>query len=92
MIVGSDTGNLIQIILGKIFFGECKNKQVNAGTYIGYVSDILEIIEKIYNLNPKNDADDQILMTKYCQKNDKEIYIDSKKELFFNTIISIDRN
>ena len=86
MIVGSDTSNPIQLNLGKIFFGECKNQQVNSGTYIGYVSDILEIIEKIYNLNPKNDADDQILMTKYCQKNDKEIYIDSKKELFLTLL------
>jgi hypothetical protein len=82
MIVGTNNANPILMFLGNIFFGQCKNQQLNSGTYIGYVSDVLDIIEKIYNLNPKNDSDDQILMTEYCQKNDKEIYIDLKNELF----------
>jgi hypothetical protein len=86
MVVAVDNGNIINKILGKFFFGECKGQQINSGTYIGYVSDILEIIEKIYKLNPKNNADDQVLMTIYCKENNKEIYIDSKNELFLTLI------
>jgi hypothetical protein len=89
MIVANDKGDPIQINLGKLFFGECKNNSINAGTYIGYVSDILEIIEKIYNLNPKNDADDQVLMTKYCQQNEKDIFIDSNNELFLPLLYTL---
>jgi hypothetical protein len=82
MIVGIENANPILMFFGKFFFGEYNNQQLNAGTYIGFVSDVLEIIEKVYKLNPNNDADDQVLMTDYCQQNDKEIYIDSKNQLF----------
>lgn len=68
---------------GKLKFGTCQNVKLNAGLYIGYVKDILNIIEKIYNLNPKNDADDQELMTKYCNMNN-DIYIDKDTELFLS--------
>lgn len=64
-------------------FGKCQNMKINAGLYMGYVEDVLHIIENIYNLNPKNDADDQILMTKYCNMNN-DIYIDKDKELFLS--------
>jgi len=65
-----------------LYFGKCKNESINSGTYIGYVSDVLEIIENIYKLNPKNNADDQVLMTQYCKKSDNEIYCDRESKLF----------
>ena len=48
-----------------LLFGTCKNKSLNAGTYIASAGDMLTIITKIYNLNPKDNADDQVLLTKY---------------------------
>lgn len=74
--------------LGNLYFGKCKNKSLNAGTYIGYAEDILDIIQKIYNLNPKNDADDQILMTKYCNLNN-DLYIDIDNKLFLTISSSL---
>jgi len=65
-----------------IFFGKCKNESLNSGTYIGYATDLLEIVTKIYELNPQNDADDQVLMTKYCVANPDDICIDVDSELF----------
>jgi hypothetical protein len=73
---------------GKLYFGKCQNTKLNAGLYMGYVEDVLMIIQNIYNLNPKNDADDQILMTKYCNMNN-EIYIDKDKELFLSICDSL---
>jgi hypothetical protein len=74
--------------IGKIYFGKCNDMKLNAGLYMGYVKDVLMIIEKIYNLNPKNDADDQVLMTKYCNMNN-DIYIDTDKELFLSICDSL---
>jgi len=66
----------------KIYFLECKNKSLNAGTYTGYVKDLIEMLENINNLNNDSKADDQILLTKYCIANPNDIYIDTNGELF----------
>ena len=82
IVVGNDKVlNFVNYIANNLFFGYCKNEALNAGTYIGYAGDVGEIIMKIYNLNPNNDADDQILFTKYCNESN-DIYIDVYNELF----------
>ena len=73
-----------------LFFGTCNNNNINSGTYIGYVKDILEIIQKIYELNPKNDADDQVLMTQYCKKNKEEFYCDVESKLFLALVYPLE--
>ncbi len=82
IIVSEDVTILLSFI-AQLYFGNCQDTKLNAGLYMGYVEDVLMIIEKIYNLNPKNDADDQVLMTKYCNMNN-DIYIDKDKELFLS--------
>jgi hypothetical protein len=42
----------------------------------------LDIIQKVYALNPKNDIDDQLLMTQYCKKNKHEFCCDTETKLF----------
>ena len=81
LVVGHDKTSAI-LSVAVLFFGTCNNNRVNSGTYIGYVKDILEIIQKIYELNPKNDADDQVLMIQYCKKNNEEFYCDTESKLF----------
>jgi hypothetical protein len=66
----------------KMYFLECNKKSLNAGTYIGNVKDLKEILNKIYNLDSNNNADDQILLTKYCINNPNDIYIDVNNEIF----------
>jgi hypothetical protein len=82
IVVGHEKKTIIANYIASIYFGKCKNQEINTGTYIGYVKDILEIIEKIYELNPKNDADDQVLMIQYCNKTENEIYCDTENKLF----------
>lgn len=82
LIVSEDVTILLNF-LAELKFGKCQNTRLNAGLYMGYVKDVLYIIENIYNLNPKNNADDQVLMTKYCNMNN-DIYIDKDKELFLS--------
>jgi len=65
-----------------LFFGLCKNQLLNAGNYIGYSKDIYSILNTIYKSNPTT-TDDQVLLTKYCNKYEKDIYIDKKNELFW---------
>jgi hypothetical protein len=70
-------------------FGTCKSQFINSGTYIGVVSDLLEIIQNIYNVNPDNNVNDQIVMTQYCDKNVNDFYIDTKNEIFLTIIYNI---
>jgi len=76
--------------LSVLFFGSCNNNNINSGMYIGYVKDMLEIIQKIYELNPKNDADDQVLMTEYCKKNKEEFYCDVESKLFLSLLYPLE--
>ena len=83
IIVGQDNiSNFFNKIFSYLTFGTCNGIFLNAGTYIGYSKDIREIIQNIYALNPRNDADDQVLMTRYCSKNSSDFYIDVKGDIF----------
>jgi len=68
--------------LWSLYYGTCKKTALNSGTYIGYVSDLLIVLQDIYNLIPSNSADDQILFTKYCKTHNKDVHIDVDNELF----------
>jgi hypothetical protein len=64
-------------------FGLCNNISINTGTYIGYVDDLIDILEKIYNLDPTYSADDQKLLIKYCNIiNNNDIFIDIDNKIF----------
>ena len=65
-----------------LYFGKCNNLSLNAGTYIGYVSDILEMINLVFIENNDVNADDQVLLTKVCNLNKGTIYIDVNNEIF----------
>jgi len=75
-------GSLINQICVKLFFGETSNgKLLNAGTYIGYVSDLLHVLNLILYINSNDDADDQVLMVKYCNLYD-DYFIDDENKIF----------
>lgn len=68
---------------GSLIFGSCKNKNINSGTYVGFVKDILYALKNIRETNNNDKEDDQILLTQYCKINPDNIYIDTTSELFF---------
>ena len=74
--------NYYESFIVQFYFGKCKNISLNAGTYIGYVKDVNKMISEIFAKNSDTYADDQILLTQYCNLNDKFIYIDIYNELF----------
>jgi len=74
--------NFLIQLFNHLYFEKCKNENINAGTYIGIVKDLLEILPKIYELDNRHNADDQQLMIKYCQKNDNIIIPDKENKLF----------
>lgn len=85
IIVGYDNlkhTNLLNKLLVYFKFGKCNNYQLNAGTYIGYVKDIIYIINNLLYLNSKDDSDDQVLLTKYCDSNINDVYIDIDNKIF----------
>ena len=100
IVVGCDGYGFIgSKILAHTSFGKCDNHYLNAGTYIGYVKDLKDIITKIYQLNPSDSADDQVLMIKYYNKYPGEIHIDHECKLFLvlfyplmNVDVKVDNN
>ena len=74
--------NLLNKILIYFKFGRCNGYQLNAGTYIGYVKDIIYVITNLLYLNSNDDSDDQVLLTKYCDSNINDVYIDVDNKLF----------
>lgn len=71
--------NIIYEEFNKLYFGVCKKNRINAGSYLGIVSDILQMLNKI---NFNNDDDDQQLLTTYCNKYVNNIYIDINNIFF----------
>jgi hypothetical protein len=84
-IIKNNLFNYLNNIIVTIYFNKCKNQLLNSGTYIGYVKDILFVLEQIYTGD--NTLDDQQILVKYCKSNPNDIYIDIKNELF----LTIDR-
>ena len=64
------------------FFKKCNDISLNAGLYMGYVSDLIEIIDQLQRINKDDSADDQVLLTKFCNMYKDKIYIDINFELF----------
>jgi hypothetical protein len=62
--------------------GKCNNISINSGMYIGYAPDLLKILEEMIKINDKDDADDQLLLTQYCNQSKNSVYIDSEQQLF----------
>ena len=85
IVVGCDQDASGKVTLGsRFFFGACNNKYINAGTYIGYASDLHEMVT--YSLNKISDdvkADDQVILRKYCSAT-KTVHIDCDR-IFFLT-------
>jgi hypothetical protein len=62
---------------------KCKGSLINAGTYMGYASAILGVLDDICSTYECIDsADDQILIQRFCQKNHDRFIIDTRSEVF----------
>jgi hypothetical protein len=78
MIVGGQTKlNEIQQQFSNVYF---KGSNINSGTYIGYVKNILFVLSSI--LKKKNICDDQLELIKYAKKNTNDIFVDSNNNFF----------
>lgn len=69
-----------------ITFGTCQERNVNAGTYIGYAKDLIQTLSDIYNLYPQYSSDDQKSLAEYCNKFPQNIYIDKTNNIFYTFI------
>lgn len=66
----------------KFTYGDCDNKLLNGGNYMGLAKDLLGILEYTYKKYPDDNNDDQLLLTKYCVQNPKMFYIDTESKIF----------
>jgi len=74
-------GGLYNIITS-LYFGLCKGRPINAGTYIGYKEDLLAMMEGICNIFNCSDKtlDDQKILINYCKK--ENLFIDVERKYF----------
>jgi hypothetical protein len=80
IIIGYDKSkNIFYEQFMKFYFGSYNGFRINAGSYLGKASDILEILNK---LKFNDDDDDQKLFTSYFNKNPDDIYIDINNIFF----------
>jgi hypothetical protein len=85
--------NNIVKFFNKLYFKTLNTESINSGTYIGYASDLLIILNETHNLNLKYIADDQYLLIEYYKKNKKIFYLDNSKDFFVvinNSLFNID--
>lgn len=88
IIVGHEDIKTFYNKIGSILvFGQCKNKPLNAGTYVGYAHELHALLKEMYDSDSVTDkTDDQILLSKYCRNNANKIMIDVNSK-FFATIV-----
>lgn len=65
----------------KLYFGNCDGQYINSGTYIGYVSNLSQILQTAILTFP-NEKDDQKLIVNYCSLYPQDFYVDKDCELF----------
>lgn len=78
----------IQQWAAQLTFGKCDSVLINAGCYIGYAQDLLDVIQNIYQINPYFNADDQQMLLTYCRRNPAKMYIDKDRQLFLTLVAS----
>lgn len=82
IVISRDGGTIIPSFISNMYFGSCKERFINSGTYIGFAGDILTVILDSIHLYP-NEKDDQRLLTQYCNLHPEKFYIDVNQEIFY---------
>jgi hypothetical protein len=66
------------------YFGLCKDRRVNAGTWMGPAGALTTLIEEMRSEFERNPGgDDQMLLTKYCRCRSNLFTIDDGNDVFF---------
>lgn len=69
-------------LIAEAMFGTCKKKRINAGTYMGRVKDLTEMLHAMQAEAKEDAADDQVILTQVCNKSPARFHIDTEHELF----------
>jgi len=71
--------NILMRILQSLVFTKCKDEYINTGTYMGYSSTLLNMLE---NITFKSTDNDQSILQKYCVQHEHQFIIDVECNLF----------
>jgi hypothetical protein len=87
IVVGCDVNATGSIgLVSRLYYGACNNKYVNSGTYIGFASDLRDMMTFIFKeISDDVQADDQIMIRKYCSAT-QSVHIDCDR-VFFLTLV-----
>lgn len=92
MMVGSDASSIIvskdkaqdwtKEVYGKYLFGTCRSTRLSAGAYVGHASHICTMLDAMIADSMITKPDDQLLLTRYCNKHPERITVDINRSLF----------
>lgn len=79
----NEIGNIFVNSWSSFFSYKCNRHYMNAGTYIGYSSAIIHLFNDLCKeFECKSDADDQILLQKYCVNHSDIFLTDTNSNIF----------
>lgn len=86
ILVATEQNQQIWSYVASFFFGRCEGKILNAGTFIGYAEDLLQIVRQIYEMGGSDSADDQACMVQKCVLRPRDFHVDTSCEIFLTVV------
>jgi hypothetical protein len=87
IVIAKEIHNTILIqMLSFWTFGSCKSQYINAGTYIGYTKDIIDVLSSAMSINNNSAADDQQILNDVCHTFPHNVIIDENNQLFLTFV------
>jgi len=81
------------LFLQSLVFTKCKSEYINAGTYMGVVSNLVDLFQNMCDeFKCAPDSDDQRMIQEYCKKHNSKFVIDTDCDVFLvinSTVSSI---
>ena len=75
--------NSLLLFLQSLVFTKCKNEYINAGTYMGVVSNLVILFQNMCDeFKCAADSDDQRMIQEYCKKHNSKFIIDTNCDVF----------
>jgi hypothetical protein len=70
----------------RYMFGQCQGKSVNAGSYVGYVWAVKDMLDSILAKTQDPKDDDQVQVVRFCKESPDKIHVDCDNILFLTFV------
>ena len=82
LVSGDKAQDWTKELYGKYLFGTCHGRRLSAGSYVGRALKLLWMMESMLDDSKNTKPDDQLLMTRFCNRNQGQTAIDVDRRIF----------